>query len=141
MYFKDNSTALILHLTQGASMSILQSVNKHVKTLKEAYNAFNTRDIPLALQLMSSDITWPRAFKGGYVRGLREVGAYWKKQWQEINPIVTPVKFEQMPNSQILVTVHQVIKTPEGHTLADEHVKHLFTFKKNYIQSMTLLRK
>ncbi|RYD42441.1 MAG: nuclear transport factor 2 family protein, partial [Verrucomicrobiaceae bacterium] len=45
--------------------------------LRAAYAAFNSRDIPGALRLMTSEVAWPRAFKGGFVRGHEEVRAYW----------------------------------------------------------------
>jgi ketosteroid isomerase-like protein len=37
--------------------------------LRAAYAAFNARDIDAALVLMTPDIEWPRAFKGGFVQG------------------------------------------------------------------------
>ena len=52
-----------------------------IKLLRAAYAAFNARDIPAALALMTPDVAWPRAFKGGFVRGPEEVRAYWTEQW------------------------------------------------------------
>ena len=61
--------------------------------LHAAYTAFNARDIEAALALMTSDVAWPKAFKGGFVRGPKEVRAYWTEQWSEINPHVEPIAF------------------------------------------------
>jgi len=61
--------------------------------LLRAYRAFNARDIDGALALMTSDVAWPRAFKGGFVRGHEEVRAYWREQWSEIDPHVEPRAF------------------------------------------------
>ena len=38
------------------------------------------RDIDAALALMTPDVEWPRAFKGGFVRGREEIRAYWTEQ-------------------------------------------------------------
>jgi ketosteroid isomerase-like protein len=62
-----------------------------IELLRVAYAAFNARDIDAALALMTSDVAWPKAFKGGFVRGSEEVRAYWTEQWSEINPHVEPI--------------------------------------------------
>lgn len=107
-----------------------------IELLRAAYAAFNARDIDAALALMTPDVLWPRAFKGGFVRGPEEVRAYWTEQWSEIDGRVEPVSFHSEGNGQILVEVHQVVRDLTGTVLADEHVGHRFTFKDELIQSM-----
>jgi hypothetical protein len=63
--------------------------------LRAAYAAFNARDIDAALALMTPDVEWPRAFKGGSVHGPEEIRAYWTEQWGEVSPHVEPVAFHQ----------------------------------------------
>src|SRR3546814_11112882 len=65
--------------------------SQEIQLLRAAYAAFNARDIDAALALMTPDVAWPRAFKGGFVRGHEEVRAYWTEQWSEIDPHVEPV--------------------------------------------------
>ena len=43
-----------------------------IELLRAAYAAFNARDIDAALALMTPDVEWPRAFKGGFVHGPEE---------------------------------------------------------------------
>lgn len=119
-------------------MDTNQSIDNYVKILKKAYNAFNERDIASALELMMPNVTWPRAFKGGFVQGHQEIKAYWQEQWHEINPKVVPIDFEAMNKNEITVTVNQIVKNLDGQILADEHVKHTFTFTKHLIQGMKL---
>ena len=107
-----------------------------IKLLRAAYAAFNARDIDAALALMTSDVAWPRAFKGGFVRGPEEVRAYWTEQWNEIDPHVEPVAFYPEDAGRILVGVHQVVRDLDGAVLADEHVGHRFTFANGLIQAM-----
>jgi ketosteroid isomerase-like protein len=107
-----------------------------IELLRAAYAAFNARDIDAALAFMTPDVTWPRAFKGGFVRGPEEVRAYWTEQWSEINGHVEPVTFHPEESGRILVEVHQVVRDLAGAVLADEHVGHRFTIEHGLIQAM-----
>ncbi|MCW1916136.1 nuclear transport factor 2 family protein [Luteolibacter sp. GHJ8] len=104
--------------------------------LRAAYTAFNSRDIDAALVLMTPDVAWPKAFKGGFVRGPEEVRAYWTEQWSEIDPKVEPVAFHAQDDGSILVDVRQIVRDLAGNTLADEHVGHRFIFEGGLIQAM-----
>ncbi len=107
-----------------------------IKLLRAAYAAFNARDIDAALATMTPDVAWPRAFKGGFVRGPEEIRAYWTEQWREIDPHVEPVAFYLEATDRILVDVHQVVHDLAGATLADEHTGHRFTLSHGLIQAM-----
>ena len=104
--------------------------------LRTAYAAFNARDIDAALVLMTADVAWPRAFKGGFVRGPEEVRAYWTDQWSEIDPHVEPSAFHPKDDGSVLVEVHQVVRDRAGNVLADERVGHRFTLERGLIQRM-----
>jgi hypothetical protein len=104
--------------------------------LRSIYAAFNARDIDAALVLMTPDVEWPRAFKGGFVHGPEEVRAYWTEQWSEINPHVEPIAFHPEEGGRILVEVHQVVRDLAGTTLADEQVGHRFTMVQGLIGRM-----
>lgn len=104
--------------------------------LRAVYAAFNTRDIETALSLMTLDVEWPRAFKGGFVHGPEAVRAYWTEQWSEIDPHVEPVAFHSAAPGQVLVDVHQVVRGLDGALLADEIVQHRFTIGDGLIRKM-----
>lgn len=108
----------------------------HTSLLRAAYAAFNSRDIPAALALMTPDVQWPRAFKGGFVRGPEEVSAYWTEQWSEIDPTVEPISFHSQDDGTILVEVHQLVRDLTGNTLADATVQHRFTIENGLIKAM-----
>jgi hypothetical protein len=107
-----------------------------IELLRAAYAAFNARDINVALALMTPDVAWPRAFKGGFVRGPEEVRAYWTEQWSEMDGHVEPVAFHTEDAGHVLVEVHQVVRDLAGAVLADEHVGHRFTIEHGLIQAM-----
>ena len=87
---------------------------------------------------MTPDVTWPKAFKGDFVRGPEDVRAYWTEPWSEINPNVEPSAFYPEGAGQVLVEVNQVVRDLAGAVLADEHVGHRFTIKHGLIQAMEL---
>jgi ketosteroid isomerase-like protein len=107
-----------------------------IEMLRTAYAAFNGRDIDAALAIMTPDVSWPRAFKGGFVHGPEEIRAYWMEQWSEIDGQVEPVAFYPEDAGQILVKVHQVVRDLAGAVLVDEHVGHRFTIEHGLIQAM-----
>ena len=111
---------------------------REIELLRAAYAAFNARDIDAALATMTRDVAWPKAFKGGFVRGPEEVRAYWTEQWSAIDPHVEPVAFYPEDAGRILVDVHQVVRDLAGAVLADEHVCHRFTLAHGLIQAMEL---
>lgn len=111
-------------------------IASEIELLRAAYAAFNARDIDAALAIMSNDVAWPRAFKGGFVRGTEEVRAYWTEQWSEIDGRVEPMSFHPEGDGRILVEVHQVVRDLAGTVLADERVGHRFTLKDSLIQRM-----
>jgi hypothetical protein len=113
-----------------------ESLAPDIITLVSTYSAFNARDIGAALAKMTSDVTWPKAFKGGYAHGHEEVRAYWTEQWSEINPKVQPTKFEATDSGVIRVTVHQVVRDLSGRVVADSEVVHRFTMEDGLIKSM-----
>jgi hypothetical protein len=110
--------------------------SSHIELLRAAYAAFNARDIDAALALMTPDVAWPCAFKGGFVRGPEEVRAYWTEQWSEINPHVEPFSFHAEDAGRILVEVHQIVRDLAGTLLADDRVGHRFSVEKGLIQGM-----
>lgn len=106
-----------------------------IERLRSLYAAFNARDIDAALPVMTPDVAWPKAFKGGFVRGPQEVRAYWTEQWGEISPHVEPVAFHS-EDGQILVDVHQVVRDLSGNVMDDRHVGHLYSFDQDLISRM-----
>jgi hypothetical protein len=107
-----------------------------IELLRAAYAAFNARDIDAALALMTPDVVWPKAFKGGSALGHEGVRAYWTEQWSEINPHVEPVTFHLEEAGRILVEVHQVVRDLAGTVLADEYVGHRYTLEHGLLQAM-----
>lgn len=115
-----------------------EQLTPEIELLRKAYAAFNARDLDAALALMTPDVHWPRAFKGGFVCGPEEVRAYWTEQGSEINAHVEPFAFHLEDDGQVLVKVHQVVRDLAGAVLADEHVGHRYTIEDGLIQAMEI---
>lgn len=106
--------------------------------IRNAYDAFNNRNIDGVLLVMQPDVQWPNGWEGGYMQGHNAVRDYWTRQWKEINPRVTPVSFKETSDSRTEVTVHQVVKEMQGTVLLDGMVKHIYTIKNGLIAKMEI---
>jgi hypothetical protein len=110
-----------------------------VQLLKEAYRAFNSREMDAALATMHDDVDWPNGMEGGRVQGHQGVREYWTRQWAMINPRVDPVSFQSGDRNQTAVLVHQVVRGIDGSLLADQLVQHVYFIEDGLIRRMEIL--
>ena len=106
--------------------------------IKIAYSAFNARDIDKALSTMQPNVQWSKAWEGGYITGHDEIKKYWTRQWNEINPNVEPVGFNERENGSLEVEVHQKVKDLQGNSMFDGTVKHIYSFEDGLINTMDI---
>ncbi|MGV9211610.1 nuclear transport factor 2 family protein [Micromonospora sp. RB23] len=106
--------------------------------LANLYAAFNERDIPTLLAVMTPAVSWPNGWEGGMVHGREMVSAYWRRQWEQIEPTVTPTAFSTEADGRIAVTVHQVVHDKTGATLADHIVTHVYRFDGGLVTEMEI---
>ena len=110
---------------------------KH-QLLKTLYEAFNVRDIELALSGMHQDVDWANGMEGGSVHGRSGVRDYWTRQWQMIDPRVDPQRFEG-DAAQVVVEVRQVVRDLQGKIKSDQMVRHLFLFEEELVKVFKIL--
>ncbi|GAB3981565.1 hypothetical protein GCM10028806_51410 [Spirosoma terrae] len=106
--------------------------------LRQLYQDFNARRIDAVLAHLHVDVAWPNGWEGGYVSGHDEVRAYWLRQWEQIDPSVTPVAIEIRPEDQVAVKVHQVIKDLDGQLLSDTTLDHVYSFANGKVKAMVI---
>ena len=112
--------------------------NQFKDLIKNAYSAFNARDIDKALSTMQPNVQWSKAWEGGYISGQDEIKEYWTRQWNEINPNVEPIGFDKRQNGSLEVEVHQKVKDLQGNLMFDGMVKHIYTFEDGLIKTMDI---
>ena len=110
----------------------------HQALITQAYEAFNARAIDRVLSVMHPDVDWPRAWEGDYVKGHEQVREYWQRQWQEINPSVTPLSFREKEDGRVEVIVHQLVEDKQGNLFTDGMIKHVYTIEANKIMRMEI---
>jgi hypothetical protein len=111
---------------------------KNQALIKNAYAAFNARNIDAILRIMHPEVKWSKAWEGDYAIGHDEVSAYWQRQWKEINPTVTPIGFRDRENGTLEVEVYQLVKDFEGNILFDGNVKHIYLITDGLLQQMDI---
>ena len=111
----------------------------HEDLLQSAYDAFNERDLDFLLLLLHPDVDWSNGMEGGRVRGHEGVREYWTRQWDLIDPIVKPQRFELLPDGRILAHVHQVVRDLEGNVILDQMIQHIYLLDGAQIVSMEIV--
>ena len=111
---------------------------KEDQLLRQAYAAFNARDIDGALALMHPEVHWPNGMEGGHERGHGAVRAYWTRQFAMIDSHVEPEGFERDDEGRIVVDVYQVVRDLEGSVLSDGRVRHIYTLRDGLVSRMEI---
>jgi hypothetical protein len=106
--------------------------------LRNAYAAFNARNIEGVLLTLHPNVSWANGWEGGYVSGRDGVRNYWTRQWKELDPNVEPVGFKEREDGKIEVDVRQIVKDLQGNILFEGKVKHIYTIKDGLIQKMDI---
>lgn len=99
---------------------------KRLAYFQELYDAFNRRDVDGVLAMMTEEVDWPNAWKGGRLVGRESVRDYWTAQWAKIDPQVEPLSVTERIDGSLAVTVRQVVHTPDGELLGDGEVVHVY---------------
>lgn len=119
-------------------MPELTATSSEIDILRQVYSAFNQREIETVLAHMQPDVDWPNGMEGGRVFGKDAVRAYWRRQFEVVNPRVEPQNFTTEPDGRIAVSVHQVVKDMSGKLLVDHVIQHVYKIENGLIQSMEI---
>lgn len=103
---------------------------------RDLYDAFNRRDANGVKAMMTEDVDWPNAWKGGRLIGRGAVRNYWTEQWAAINPKVTPLSVTERPDGRFAVVVRQRVRSLDGEMLSDGVVVHVYELRDGLIIRM-----
>jgi hypothetical protein len=119
-------------------MPAAQNVGEERDLLKFVYAAFNRRDIDAILPKMHPQVEWPNGMEGGWVHGHEGVRAYWRRQWEVVDPHVEPVSIEAAEDGRTVVNVHQTVRDLKGTVLVDGMVQHVYWIASGLIEGMEI---
>lgn len=111
---------------------------QHEERLRSLYQAFNARDVDTCLAAMTPDVDWANGWEGGRVVGRDAVRDYWQRQWAAIDSIAEPTSVSERPDGTIEVAVHLVARDKDGNVLNDAHGRHVYDFRGDLVQRMTI---
>jgi ketosteroid isomerase-like protein len=106
--------------------------------LRSLYEAFNTRDVETCLAAMTPDVDWANGWEGGRVVGRDAVRDYWQRQWAAIDSTAESTALTERPDGTVEVAVHLVARDKQGRVLNDRQGRHLYEFRGDLIQRMTI---
>jgi hypothetical protein len=104
--------------------------------LRRMYAAFGARDIERIAESIHPDVDCPNAWEGGRLRARADVLAYWRRQFGQIDPRVTPEGFSERDDGRVAVDVHQVVRSLDGEVLADRRVVHVYALRDGLVERM-----
>lgn len=102
--------------------------------IARAYAAFNHRDVDAAFELMSEQVSWPKASEGGRVVGKQAIREYWTSQWGQFDPHVDILEIVEREPGNADVKVRQLVKSLDGDVLSDTEVRHVYTVANGKIE-------
>lgn len=108
-------------------------MDSNLELLKRTYAHFNVRDIDAVLAALHADVAWANGMEGGHVHGHDAVRAYWTRQWTTLDPHVEPMAFSSGSGGEVIVEVHQVVRSVQGEVLVDQTVGHIFRIENGLI--------
>jgi limonene-1,2-epoxide hydrolase len=107
--------------------------------LEAFYRAFNDRDLDAFLDHLAPGVELPDILTGGETHGRDEIPAFCRKQWQEIDPIVEPMRINFTGDGSAHVLVDQLIRALDGEVLQNRRVEHVFEFEGPFIRRLTVV--
>jgi hypothetical protein len=113
------------------------TTDKILELIQGGYEAFNRRDIDAALAAMVPGVEWANGWEGGHVRGHAAVRDYWTRQWQELDPQVTPVDIA-VDGTSVDVLVDQIVRRPDGSEVSAGQVRHRYRLSDGLIARMDI---
>jgi ketosteroid isomerase-like protein len=119
-------------------MTQLRAVSAEIELLQRMYAAFNRRDIESVLAAMQDNVDWPNGMEGGRVLGKAAVRAYWRGQFEVLDPNVEPKNFTEEADRRIAIDVHQVVHDKSGKLVVDQMIQHVYEIRNGLIQSMEI---
>ena len=123
--------------TSAAMYESFHRVPVH-ELLERVYAAFNRKEIETVLAAMHADVDWPNGWEGGRVLGTAAVREYWRRQFEVLDPKVTPKNFTREPDGRIAVDVRQVIHDKDGKLVGDQMVQHVYEIRDGLIRRMEI---
>jgi SnoaL-like protein len=108
----------------------------HLAHFQRLYGAFNRRELDGVLVMLSDEVDWPNAWKGGRLAVREAVRDYRTAQWAEIDPHVEPLSVTERAGGRLAVAVRQVVRSADGRLLGDAEVVHVYRLDDGLIRPM-----
>jgi catechol 2,3-dioxygenase-like lactoylglutathione lyase family enzyme/ketosteroid isomerase-like protein len=137
MVFHDRKL-VFLNGPEGITVELAEWQDARVATLRDAYDAFNRRDVERVLVLLTDDVAWPDMLEGRVLHGVAAVRAYWQRQLESISSHVEPRTF-RTHGDRVLAIVEQRVQRLAGGPVETAIIAHLYTFRDDRIARMEVI--
>ncbi|MDP1630005.1 MAG: nuclear transport factor 2 family protein [Caulobacter sp.] len=104
--------------------------------LTRLYEAYNRKDVDAVVAGMHPEIDWPSLFSEGRVVGREAVRALLTRQFQTMDPEITPVAMTRDAQGRVRVRVNYVVRDLKGKLFTEEDNTNVFSFRDGLIVGM-----
>jgi NAD(P)-dependent dehydrogenase (short-subunit alcohol dehydrogenase family)/ketosteroid isomerase-like protein len=120
----------------GVATDFPHGGKRHAELVRQAYSAFNARDVDTGVALMDPDVDWPNVPEGGFVHGREQVRAHWREQFRQADPRMEVGGITEKGDGRVEAHVRQIVRGLDGKKLSDDQLVHVFTIAGERIKRM-----
>ncbi|HVJ25508.1 MAG TPA: oxidoreductase [Burkholderiales bacterium] len=120
----------------GAATDFPQKGEQSEDLVRQAYSAFNAKDVESGVALMDPEVDWPNVAEGGFVHGRDGVRRHWREQFRQVDPRIEVAGIAEKGDGRVEAHVRQIVRGLDGSKLADDQAVHIFTIAGERIKRM-----
>lgn len=112
-----------------------------VEIVRDAYQAYNSRDIDGLLAYVTSDVNWPDGTTSDpdkRLHGPASLREYWQKQWDVTVTRDTPTEIIELPDGRVKVLLDQVVRNLAGEQVSTGRFEYVFELRDNLISRLDI---
>lgn len=109
-------------------------------TLREAFDAFNSRDLPRLRRLVHPDGVWPDTLATGReIRGLEAIMAHFAQLFALARPDFQLIRVLETHADSLTVEAQILMQDPRGHIWSDTRATLTYHFRDGLLSGLTIL--
>jgi hypothetical protein len=113
-------------------------MDNNARFFETLYKDFNDHKIESVIANMTENVKWANGMEGGFVYGRDSVRSYWRKQFEQMQSRVKPLKIET-DRDIVKIKVHQVVHDLEGKLLSDTIIDHVFHMQNGQVAEFDIV--
>ncbi|QLC24863.1 nuclear transport factor 2 family protein [Parasphingopyxis algicola] len=115
--------------------------NRKEQIIRDAYDAFNSRDADTLIGYVTEDVNWPDGTTSDpdkRLHGRDALREYWQKQWDVTVTRDTPTEVTELPDGRVMVRLDQVVRDLKGEEVSKGSFEYFFEMRGDLISRLDI---